>query len=224
MPKKKIISDKAKEIIERKTKKKNEKQLKAIVVFMMVIIAAILLSYWLAIEMKKFEFAGLTFTKTKSGSTIFYVAKLPLKDIFGEVIYKLPVYIREDPRKLARINITDKIILTKDTTITAAPGSLRCEDSMLATTTLAVFLQKTASNINLAIGTLNKTEAKQEKRKYVTCDSPQGNAVIVFQESNSSTIEKKNDCYILNIANCEIMNVTERFMLGWYAHSNGKKI
>jgi len=84
-----------------------------------------------------------------------------------------------------------------------------------------------AAGIKAFGASVNKTEAEENNRTYVNCGDRStfllnDYTILSFKASNESGIEQiNNGCYVLNVANCDIMNVTERFMLGVYAHSQG---
>jgi len=209
---------------EEKPTKRQEKQLKLVVVFMIFLIASIFLFYWLSVKMNQFEYAGLKFEKTKQGSITFYQTKFPFKDMFGNIVGYLPVYFREDPRKLSNITVDAKINLKKNVALAIDSETVKCEDSILAATTLSLFLGQ--AGVNSFGATTNETEAKMLNRTYVECMETSNYSVIIFDNSLVNRIDKSlfSDCYTLSVANCEIMNVTERFMLALYAQSQGKEL
>ena len=204
-------------------KKKFEKQVQLIFVFMAILIAAIFLSYWFSREIKQFNYAGLEFEKVKIGSLVLYQTKFPLRDVTGDIAKYMPFYFREDPRKLKGMQVEGNIRLKTNVAIAANADIVeKCPDSILSGTSLALYLN------NLGItsfgATTNKTEAEEYKRNYVNCNNTEKYSILIFQNGNESKIKKEGDCYMLYVKNCEIMNVTERFMIGVYAHSMGREI
>jgi len=206
-------------ISEKSISKKQEKQTKLIIIFMAVVIVSIFVFYWLSLELKKFDYAGLKFEKVKLGKSRFYLGKFPVSDVSGNVVNWLDVYFREDPRKLKNIEIKGAIKLKKTIGIAASSSIFEnCSDSFLAAETLSLFLFK--EGFNIFSGTANKTEAQQLNRTYISCGN-ENYSSIFFEKGDKNRIIQNNDCYTLEFANCEIMNVTERFMLGVYEYSRG---
>jgi len=208
----------------KKIRQKWETQVIVIVGFMLIVLATVFIFYWISVNSKKFEFAGLKFEKIKEGSLTFYNTNFPLKDIFGNTVSYLPAYFREDPRKLANITIDGAIKLKSTVALAADSDILRCEDSILAGTTLSVFLAK--AGISSFGATTNKTEAEYFNRTYVDCGNTSQYSIVMFKNSTVDRIDEllSPNCYVISIANCNFMNVTERFMMGVYAHSAGISI
>ena len=168
--------------------------------------------------MKKFDYAGLEFEKGKLGNLILYKAELPAKDITGNAVGYSLLYLREDPRKLKNIEIKSPVILKKDVALASDKDFIEsCDDSIVAAATLSVYLNTIGRNPFPA--TLNKAEADLLNRTYASCNNAEGYSVVSFEKSDKNEIEKNNECYVLKIADCNIMNLTERFILASYANS-----
>lgn len=225
--KKKIIREKKEH--GKKISGNREKELKIGIGIMICVILFVIFINFLIQRTKKFEYAGLEFVKNKKGNLVLYSTNFPVNDLSGKVVGYISFYFREDPRKLDGIDIYGFIQLRKKAALAINDNFVRsCEDSILAATTLSVFLD--ATDIEAFGATTNKTEAEKLDRRYVECGNNEtfilrDYSIIEFKESDASSIMRNvNDCYTLNIANCEIMNVTERLMLGLYAHSRGIEI
>ncbi len=213
-----------KEVKEEKEVKKNEnnqeRQTKSFVFGMVVLIVLIVLAYFLIQGNKKFEYAGLEFQKGNVGDLTLYFIKIPLNSITGEVVGYASSYVSEDPRKLTNIPINTQIMLKREVALAADSKFVEaCEDSILAATRLSVYLKNTG--INPVAATLDKKEAEELNRNYVNCSADSDYSIIAFETSEKDEIVKENNCYKVNVANCNVMNVTERLMIGVYAHSRG---
>jgi len=222
---KKKIKKSVKRIKKSRSKKlspieKRDNQLKMIVIFMAGLIIVVLLSYWLSIETKKFSYVGLDFEKRQQGSLVLYFTEFPISDIFGNIVGYQGFYLRQDPRKIDYVELPDSINLKKDTAL-AADGAFigSCEDSIVAGTTLSVFLQK--SGINPIPATTNQSEADKYGRLYVDCGDTSQYSIIQFKLGDESKVSVNGDCYTILTSICDVMNVTERFMIGLYANSRG---
>jgi len=205
-----------------KKKPKEEKQARGFIFFMIALLLIVLvISFWASIS-RKFDYAGVEFNKVKQGDLNLYYAKFPLRDVSGQITAYLPFYFREDPRELNRIEINGTIKLKTGVALAVNSDNIVCEDSVLSGATLSLFLNSVG--VSPFGATTNKTEAEEFNRIYVSCENPGNVTVLLYKGGDTSKIEQKGDCYVLNIANCEIMNVTERFMIGLYAHSRGIEI
>jgi len=225
MAKKKIKKEKKTEGKKEERKKTNyEMQIMLIIFCMAVIILLIFAISFLVQESKKFNYAGLRFTKGQQGNLILYFTNIPLKDETGKVQAYLPLYFREDPRKLSRIG-TDAEIMLKPVVAMAADSITveSCQDTILAAMTLSL---KFFGGVGIKSfpATTNKSEADTLNRTYVNCSKNANYSIIQFEMGNESRITEEGNCYTLEFANCEIMNVTERFMLVAYAQSENKEI
>ena len=205
--------------VEKKVDSRQESQIQLVILFMVVLIGSIFLVNWLLQRTATFEYAGLEFVKEKSGKILFYKAVFPARDYHGEIAYEFPVYFRNDPRKLADIEIDGEIILKTNVALVAKPEVVNCKKSMLAATTLSMFLGSYGKNP--FGGTFNGTEAEENTElTFVSCGSPD-KTIIVFSEGETTKIKKDRNCYYLRTADCEVLEVAERFMIGAHAHSEG---
>jgi len=205
----------------KKLPKKWENQLKIVVIFMVVLILAIVVLYLAVIFSRTFDYKGIEFTKGKQGPLIMYLAKFPVADTNGELQNSINIYFREDPRKLERIELNDNILIKSNVAVAANTDFVEnCSDSILAAATLSAFLAK--AGINAFPATTDKREAELFGRRYVDCSLDSETTVISMEIGNESKITRMGNCYTLEAANgCEIMNVTERFLVGLYATSRG---
>lgn len=221
----KKIKENAEKPKKRHDKSIYERQTRLAIFLMLAVILIIFLVYFLIQESKKFEYKGVEFEKVKEGNLNLYFANLPFSTIAGNTFY-LPVYFREDPRKLEKINIStllgEGLSINKPVALSASTEILNCEDSLLAATTLSLYLGKLGIS---AIGASSSYGyAKENNLSYVDCTNTDKYTVLMFKEYQESKIMKAGNCYIMDIADCEIMNVTEKFMLGLWASSQGIEI
>lgn len=200
-----------------KISKNHEKQMKIAAIIMISAIALIFLFYWISIESKKFTYSGIEFTKGKEGNTVLYLGIFPVKDIYGKVVSTLRVYFRSDPRDLEIIPITGKLQLQQNVAIAIDKQfAENCEYGIVAPTTLGVFLSKL--NIKVYTATTNKTEAELYKRYYVECNDTSMYSVVNYINGTQDRITRVGNtgCYIIESKDCNLLNVTERFMIGLY--------
>ena len=213
MARKKKAVKKEEEKIPKSIRKKEEIYIKIAVIFMLALILSFIAGYFVIKSMNKFSYKGISFEKTKLGNSIFYIAKMPLKNALP-----LSVYFRENPKKLERIEGV-KIILTEEVALAIEKEGMECPDSLVAGTTLSQYLMK-AFNFKTYAATTNKTDAASKNIPYARCGPFDSNSIILFKKANETRIREDNNCYILEFANCEIMNVTEKFMMDVYRDLN----
>lgn len=222
--KKTLKKQKANIIKKRENKpEKKERQTRLFVGFLAVVLLFVIASYLVAESMKKFDYAGLEFKKQRKGNLDFYYVEFPIVDMSGNLVKKSPFYFREDPRNLQRIEINGgKIAVMPNIALSGETETMGCEDSILAATSLFLYLKQ--AGVNPFVATTNKTIAENFNKTYMSCANPGFNTLVVYELADKTIIEKNGDCYTLKFSDCDIMNVTERFMLGVYAHSRGFEI
>lgn len=212
MKKKKIEEQTAK----KELVKRNEKQIKFAIIIMAVLIATFLLSYfgvrYLLENMNKFSYSGINFQKDSFG----YWGNFPVNDIYGNKVDDVKVRFWEDPRKIERIDST-RIALTKVTAVDLETlfSQGNCLDGTQAGQTLLLYLNHPSLfGITPLQVTTNKTISEIYNITYVDCNEPSQISIVVLKKGDESSIKKEGSCYVLEAGNnCEIMNVTERFMI-----------
>ena len=131
--------------------------------------------------------------------------------------------LRNDPRKLEKIqaNITDKP--QRMVYISFEPEPLQCKDSIaLAAWRLSDFIdalglkKEGAFAYNFSNLSLNLSNYDNASHIIKNCsDAKKGTSVILLKKSDKdeSYIHQENYCYILEIADCETLETSERFVL-----------
>lgn len=145
--------------------------------------------------------------RQKKGKIKFYVTNFTSERFNSDVQY----FFRNDPRELEDIKIKDEIELGNPMYI--VDGGMNCSEKILAATSLDVnFLNRLG--IKTEIATFDKNKSEEKNMTHIECE--EDHKSIVFREGNKSSIEKEGSCYYLNVNNCEVMEVSEKFVLGWY--------
>ena len=176
------------------------------------LIAAFFLSNYFFSRLNTFKYEGLTFTKEKFG-------EIPVYHYYYYITPQLKynLYLRNDPRDSA-VSLTGNAVsqgieFSKQDSIylTVSPeGLTQCEYGRAGIGTLASFLADNQLNV---IGAASDEElAKEANVKYATCEFRPSEKVILLQAANKTEIiHEKENCYIINIANCEIFDAVEKF-------------
>jgi ABC-type multidrug transport system fused ATPase/permease subunit len=215
---------------ENTSKKQNRQIIYAVVLMILVILIILLTPYVMKNYINKFTYNKLDFYKTKVGEIQFYSTMIPVTDKQMNIISAYPLNLRNDPRKLDYIkdivNGTNEVINDENDSesqiifkkflpvyISLQSDSPRCEDNMIAVVGLSQFLKEFGNfTVNAAMD--NKTYANETGYPYVTCNNHPTNTVIHLISGNSTEVIKFNDnCYELVYSNCEITQVTEKFIL-----------
>ena len=127
------------------------------------------------------------------------------------------LYLIED-NNLEYIPIKGEIRLLKNVVFTFNPEMV-CKNEIIASTSVVGFIQG-ATSANLIPGTPNKSEAS-DKLAYADCDSDKHTTIIFDLGNQTEIIQEKPNCYRINVANCEVVEAAERFIIGMSAHSKG---
>ena len=206
----------------KKSKKEREKQNKqilwAIVLMLSIIIIVVAVPFITKNFVNKFVYITLDFQKTKLGDLIFYSTRVPIANKQAQITGSYSMNFREDPRKLDHIEVDvpgNAILFKKDQEvyITLDPEMNVCEDSAIGMINLAGFI-KDFAGFNVSSGFIDEEYANQSGFDYVTCKNHPNNTIISVSSGNQSQIKKYADrCYELTYADCEINQVSEKFML-----------
>ncbi|MEK6897844.1 MAG: hypothetical protein AABX28_00635 [Nanoarchaeota archaeon] len=191
---------------EEKTETKNQgkeenKILRNIFIIIGVLIILIFVGYLFVKSATNFEYKGVEYKIVKEGDLILYQTSFPVMYDGRKIPYN--IYLRNDPRKLEDVSFNGEINLKKDMVINAT-GDLNCQGyGVIAIANLA------------KIGIFGVNVIKDSN---ATCDESGRYMFLQIRESNESSIEQTGvSCYNLNVNNCEVLKVTEKFMTESFA-------
>ena len=133
-----------------------------------------------------------------------------ITNMYGQVKYNL--YIRNDPRKL-KMPVYANISLKKDVFIAFDPDISKCYASNLVATELGGLLGVMGYNVTGA--TASKQLAEEKNLPFANCDTAISNTVIYIKNvaGDESSVTQKGNCYEINVANCQALETTEKFMI-----------
>lgn len=194
----------------RKNYEKN-KELYWIIAFMIFLLVALLVASALFRSTKNFKYKGLSFTKELYGKLPVYHYYYYFTEPVTQRLYKYNLYLLLDPRKNnVPVNGTIIIPYNKTVYITFNISALtNCNDSRRDVATLSSFF---AYNfINISIGDVDKQDAAMNNLSFIDCNSYPENMIIKIQGANETSIYKQDNCYLMNIANCETLQAVEKF-------------
>lgn len=185
--------------------KKQDKILRNVLIGLGVIIILVITGYFYISSLRYFEYRGVEGEIVSEGDLIFYQISVPYQVVNNNVI-PYNVYIRNDPRKLDKIPFEGEMDFGR-----------RFND----------FLYRLVINVNdtfdcegdgiisiANMANLQSIRVKVMSDKNATCD-PSGRymyANIRLGEEDKIT-EIGPSCYDLQVKECDILKVTERFMV-----------
>jgi hypothetical protein len=199
--------------------KKQSKQVMWAIILMLAIILIVLFvpSIWKNYA-NKFVYIDLDFQKTQLGKIFFYSTRVPTTDMKGQINGAYAINFRKDPRQLESIPVNlSKGIITfrKDNTvyISLNPNMKSCEDNTLAFINLAGFLRDFAG-LKIKSAVSDKKYGEENSILYADCKSSQNNTVIFITSGEETKITQTSEnCYELTYKNCEVLDVSEKFMV-----------
>jgi hypothetical protein len=153
-----------------------------------------------------FTYKGVKFDMVKEGELIFYHTSFPVIYNGTNNIYN--IYLRNDPRDLEKKVPAKGTLTSLDDTVINITQEFDCNgDQIIAIANLV--------NLYNAIGvTLIRDET-------AGCDPLGRYRYLTIQPGNKTSIEMVGpNCYNININNCEILEGTERFIVGMLVRIN----
>ena len=174
----------------------NENKTLRNIVIALVILSASFLIGWFFMSNNDFEYKGITFEVVKEIAP--YRTSIPVLYQGVETDYNF--YLRNDPRELDKINFDGNLNL-KPFMVVNATNSLGCNgDGIISIANLA--------NLYRVLGT------QVIRDQNATCNQNGTYMFVNLIEENESRIEQYGpSCYQLSVSNCEVLKVTEKFMV-----------
>ena len=196
--------------IEKKEEVYNEKQVIYIFIFMAITLLAVFGFSYIYRTAGNFKYDNLYFEKTNYGELTVYLTKIMITNQYGQVQYKL--YLRNDPRKL-KMPVNANISLQNNVLISFEPEISKCYASNLASYELGSLLGVMGYNVKGA--TTSQQLAEEKDIPFADCTTAVGKTVILIStvQGNQSSVTQEGNCYRINVANCQALETTEKFMI-----------
>ena len=195
---------------EKKQTFSEKETLRRLLIIIGVIVGIFLVAFYLFYSLNNFEYKGVRFSKTNIGNLIFYRAVFPEFSEGEKIDYYM--YIRDSPRELE-----EKVHFN---------GTIEFEDAVIHNGTIDLkenFVIEFVGDFScrgdgaVAIGNLMRIRAFDVKiynSENETCEPENDYKLIKVRRANETSIEQTGEnCYDFNVNNCEIIPVTERFLL-----------
>jgi len=190
--------------MEKENIKKQNKQLRNIFILIIAVLGVFLASYFFIDSIKQFEYEGLKFKVVKEQDLIFYNTAIPIyqgSPITGRFIGDYNFYLRKDPRIIGEEVAFKGELRLLENIVFNSTQDFNCDgDGIIAVANLANLLGKMGANVI--------------KNDSLNCDWAGDYNFIRLMPGDKTEIRMPGPaCYDLIIKDCEILEVTERFML-----------
>ncbi len=171
--------------------------------------------------LNEFEYEGLKFVKEKFGEIPIYrySYNLKLRTTTGQFVTEnskmVELYLRGDPRK-NQVPIGGEIDIFskgKDVFLSIGDNEIpKCDYSIIAVSSFSSLMVQ--NDIESKVGTSDKEIVKNDKLDYITCENKPNNPVIWIKTASKTQVTKKGEnCYIMEVNNCETLPAMEKFMV-----------
>lgn len=206
MAKKKSVKkkgiDEKKELSDKEKKKEKTKQNRAlawILLFIGVFFVVLIVSFFAMKSSNHPKYKGMTFNIVQEGELKFY--QTSFKVIYKGELTNYNIYLRNNPKELQRkVPFEGELNLRNNLVLSTTTENLFCDgDWSLA---IANFLNLGIFNIEII------------KDENATCSQSGEYMFVQIEEGEETRIEEYGpSCYKLIVSDCEILPVTERFMI-----------
>lgn len=179
--------------------REQDKILRNILIGIGIFVLFFVIGFYFTASVKNFEYNNIKFDIIKQNKITFYHTSFPITYQSGEkAIYN--IFLRKDPRKIGDILFEGNFVPLEMLVLNSS-GSFKCNgDGVIAIANLQQVLN--------ALGT------KVINDPNASCDKYGRYIFVNLQKGNKTEIKNiGKNCYNLNINNCEILDVTERFLL-----------
>lgn len=156
---------------------------------------------------ENFTFRGIDYQKVREGNLTFYRMSFPVNFRGGNYDYR--IWTRKDPRELNGSVPLEGDFLFRETrnVVLKFDENLKCETRTIAE----------ANFMNLRIFGTNVT-----RNDDASCQ-PDGDFLFINVRTANRTaiVQTGKSCYDFNVNDCEVLDVTERYMLEVFSFANG---
>ena len=186
-------------------KDQNAKTFKMVGIICLAIIILIIAAYVYINSLRNSSYQGVEFTTMQEGKLIFYQTSIPVL-VNGNTVVPYNFYLRTNPKQLKKVDFDTLDFQLMENAVISFEKDFNCDgDAIIAVANLAKLHEV------LGISLIRDENA--------TCDSRY--SYLRLQEGDKTSIEKIGEnCYILNINDCKILEVTERYMLEMFVRYN----
>ncbi len=196
--------------MDKKQKERNE-ALKKIFIITGVLLVGFLSIFFVLNSFRNYEYKGVKFEQINEKNLVFYRTTLPFYSNEGKKIADYNFYLRTNPNELKNVPFNGNLTLKRN--IVFNPNDeLNCGgDGIIAV----------ANIVQNLYAFLNATRVIRDEN--ATCDDSGRYTLVKIKTANSTNVSQiGKSCYEINVANCEILKATERYMLEAFVELNKK--
>lgn len=183
-----------------KDRKEQNKTLAMVFMWIGVAILVFIAVYYFVNSLDYVTYHGVRFKEAKQGQITFYETTFPMYRN-GTKVADYTFYLRTNPLKIQEVPFNGNLSVQK-LVVFNPNDDLNCNgDGIIG---VANIVQNLYPYLNVEV--IRDVNA--------TCDAQGRYSLINIKVANSTSIEQVgNSCYNINVANCEILPATERYML-----------
>lgn len=218
----KKLDEKEKGELEKNIKKEIEKQNKLLKNIFIVFGGIVVLAFFIYLfvnSLSHFEYKGVDFVIEKycdaKPCLTLYKTSIPISyedSLTGKIVEAdYNIYLRNNPKKLEKVSVEGEIIFRRNMVLSVDDEKLFCDGDRV-----------------IAVGNIQKLEilgvnliAKNESEIKVYVPQNEYMFVDIKESNETDIIQKSENSYEINVADCEILKATERLMVEAFiqAHS-----
>lgn len=159
---------------------------------------------------KQFNYHGVKFKIIQQGKLTLYNTQIPLYNSSGKKYADYNFYLRNNPKNLENIPFNGKLYFLRNMVINSTEDFTKCDKySPIAFANLA--------QLYTIMGT------KVIKDLNASCDKQGRYIYLNIKTGNETKIEQVGPaCYDLVVNNCEVLNITEKFMVETFIKINNE--
>jgi hypothetical protein len=200
------------EEIEPVIEKKVEWQLLKILGFFAFLVVVFFVASEVFKQMNQVEVGELTFTRGKFGNIEAYHYPYYFEKDKQLINYNL--YVRNNPAENDVPVEGGKIAFSQGITYISVDnlGLKECPQSIIAIADLSNFIS--GNGITVKSASVNEEEAEKVDKPFVTCENKSERSKVIEIKAAEQTridVDEENGCYVISVANCEILKATEKF-------------
>lgn len=171
--------------------------------------------YYIYNHSPSFEYEGVNFEVVQQGDLMLYKTIVPLYED-GEMVNHYRFFLRNHAEEIEDIPIPEELDLKKFVIFNYSEDILCQGKGNIALANLKQLYE--------VMGATTRTESLTNKSN-ITCDEEGDYNYINIKEGNETKIEEIGPaCYEMTFKDCEILEVTERYMLKMFVQTQDKEI
>jgi hypothetical protein len=172
--------------------------LRNFLIFAGIVFLIIASYYFITSSQRSFEHRNVEFKLIREGKLYFYESVLPIYNNNRRVDHHL--YTRKDPRKIEKDVSFEGEIKIQNILVFDSDADFICDG-------------EGAISIGNLVNFLSIIGVKTLTDKSAECDNSSRYTYVFLNESTENKVEQTGDsCYTLHIKDCEILDVTEKFL------------